>query len=90
MLSNNIGKRVAVKKTKDTSFRYFLRTSTRGGALGDTSNLSGYYTDFIYDHDKTCNSNVFPRMLSNNLKSVFERITHSFDRMSFSECMCSA
>ena len=79
MLSNNIGKRVAVKKTKDTSFRYFLRTSTRGGALGDTSNLSGYYTDFVYDHDLTCNSNSFPRMSSNNLNSFKGSLIHMME-----------
>ena len=49
-----MGEHVNVSKAKRDSFRYYLRTSKSGGDIGDTSNLSHYNTDFIYDFDKTC------------------------------------
>ena len=58
-----MGIKVNRSKAADTSFRYFLRTSTDGGPLGDTSNYQGYKTDFVYHHDHTCsNDNSNPRM----------------------------
>ena len=60
-LSNYMGKRSIVRKAEDSSFRYFVRTSILGNPLGDTSNLKGYGTDFVYKHDRTCEDGYDPR-----------------------------
>ena len=56
-----MGKRSIVRKAEDSSFRYFVRTSENGKPLGDTSNLKGYGTDFVYKHDRTCEDGYDPR-----------------------------
>ena len=56
-----MGKRSIVRKAEDSSFRYFLRTSKKGDPMGDTSNYKGYDTDFVYQHDRTCEDGNDPR-----------------------------
>ena len=48
-------------KARNTSFRYFLRTSMEGEPIGDTSESTGYPTDFIYKYDYTCKEHSNPR-----------------------------
>ena len=52
-----MGEKAIKAKAKDTSYRYFLRTSKKGGSLGDTSQSKGDSNDFVYEHDKTCEEN---------------------------------
>ena len=70
-LSNYMGKRSIVRKAEDSSFRYFVRTSILGNPLGDTSNLKGYGTDFVYKHDRTCEDGNDPRNIYFNLWQLF-------------------
>ena len=60
-LSNYIGEKVETYKARNTSFRYFLRTSMEGEPIGDTSESTGYPTDFIYKYDYTCKEHSNPR-----------------------------
>ena len=57
-LSNYIGEKAIKSKAKDSSYWYFLRTSKKGGSLGDTSTSKGDGNDFVYEHDKTCEENT--------------------------------
>ena len=59
-LSNYMGEKAIKAKAKDSSYRYFLRTSKKGESLGDTSQSKGDIgdiNDFVYEHDKTCEEN---------------------------------
>ena len=53
-----MGEKAIKAKAKETSYRYFLRTSKKGGSLGDTSQSKGDSNDFVYEHDKTCEKNA--------------------------------
>ena len=57
-MSNYIGEKAIKSKAKDSSYWYFLRTSKKGGSLGDTSTSKGDGNDFVYEHDKTCEENT--------------------------------
>ena len=50
-LSNYLG---STERLRSDSFRYFVRTSTTGASIGDTSNLQNHPNDFAYMHDRTC------------------------------------
>ena len=66
-LSNYMGDHVNITKAKRSSFRYFMRTFKDGGNMGDTSNFNHYETDFVYDHDMTCqmdHSNIRKKLIS--------------------------
>ena len=52
-----MGEKAIKAKAKETSYRYFLRTSKKGESLGDTSQSKGDSNDFVYEHDKTCEEN---------------------------------
>ena len=60
-LSNYIGEKVVTAKAKDSSYRYYMRTSRNGEPLRDTSRAKGYDGDFVYDFDKTCDEGGNPR-----------------------------
>ena len=62
-----MGDHVNITKAKRSSFRYFMRTFKDGGNMGDTSNFNHYETDFVYDHDMTCqmdHSNIRKKLIS--------------------------
>ena len=79
-LSNYMGKRSIVRKAEDSSFRYFVRTSILGNPLGDTSNLKGYGTDFVYKHDKTCENGYDPRNIYFNPWYLFLKLSIIFQQ----------